>query len=489
MVTDVVLVGAGVMSATLATLLRQLDPGLSIMIIERLDRSGAESSDAWNNAGTGHSGFCELNYTPAAEDGSVDASKAIAIAEQFELSKQLWGSLVELGVLPEPSHFIRAIPHMSVVWGERDVRFLEARYAALSRSPLFQGMQFSAEPSVIAEHLPLVMEGREPGAVAATRMEIGTDVNFGSLTRAMIDWLAKQDGVQLQLAQEVSDFERRDDGLWHLDVLDLESGFRRIEPARFVFIGAGGASMPLLERTGIDEAAGYGAFPVSGQWLRCTNREVIERHAAKVYGQAQVGAPPMSVPHLDTRWVDGQRELLFGPYAGFSTKFLKSGSYLDLFRSLQVDNIGPMLSAGAHNVDLTRYLVGQALLSPSERVEILRRFYPLAQADDWEHLIAGQRVQVIQRDAEGRGILKFGTELVTSQDGTVAALLGASPGASTAAAIMLKVLSRCFPTRYESSAWQTRLHALMPSLGRSLHADDNLCRALRARNLAQLGCG
>jgi malate dehydrogenase (quinone) len=304
----------------------------------------------------------------------------------------------------------------------------------------------------------------------------------------MLEQLTRHSSVQLQLAQEVRGFERAEDGLWHMDVVDLESGFHRTEQARFVFIGAGGASMPLLERTGIPEAAGYGAFPVSGQWLRCTRRDVIARHSAKVYGQADVGAPPMSVPHLDTRWVDGERELLFGPYAGFSTKFLKSGSYLDLFRSLHLDNIGPMLSAGASNIDLTAYLVGQVLMGPEERMAILQRFYPQAQTDDWEHLIAGQRVQVIQRDAEGRGILKFGTEVVTSQDGSIAALLGASPGASTAVAIMLEVLSRCFSERYQSADWQARLHALMPSLGRSLHSDGELCRTLRARSLAQLHC-
>lgn len=487
MVTDVVLIGAGVMSATLATLLRQLDPRLSIMVIERLDRSGAESSDAWNNAGTGHSGFCELNYTPPTADGSVDVRKAIAIAEQFELSKQFWGSLVELGELPDPSVFVQAIPHMSFVWGEQDVAFLRERYTKLSRSPLFEGMTYSEDPKAILEFAPLLMEGRESGPVAATQMAAGTDVNFGALTRALIERLTQRDGVQLELAQEVRDFERSPDGLWNLDVVDLESGLHRIEPARFVFIGAGGASMPLLERTGIPEASGYGAFPVSGQWLRCTQTDVIARHSAKVYGQAQVGAPPMSVPHLDTRWVEGRRELLFGPYAGFSTKFLKSGSYLDLFRSLQLDNIGPMLSAGAHNLDLTAYLVGQALMSPDERMAVLRLFYPMARAEDWEHLIAGQRVQVIQRDAAGHGILKFGTEVVTSQDGTIAALLGASPGASTAVAIMLDVLSRCFADRYQG-AWQARLNALMPSRGRSLHADGALCRSLRTRSRAQLGC-
>jgi malate dehydrogenase (quinone) len=486
-VSDVVLIGAGIMSATLGTLLRKLDPTLSVMIFERLDRAAAESSDAWNNAGTGHAGFCELNYTPPAADGSVDVSKAIAIAEQFEQSKALWASLAEEGDLSDPPSFIRCIPHMSFVSGERDVAFLRTRHRALSSSPLFREMDYSEDPQHIAERIPLVMTGRAPEKVAATSMWRGTDVNFGALTRSMIQRLTQGDGVELHLAHEVRAFERGDDGVWHLEVHDLESGFHRIEPARFVFIGAGGASLPLLERTGIREAEGYGAFPVSGQWLRCTAADVIEQHSAKVYGQAQLGAPPMSVPHLDTRWVDGKKELLFGPYAGFSTRFLKRGSHLDLFRSLALDNIGTMMSAGLDNVDLTRYLIGQALMSPEERIAILRSFCPHARHQDWEHLIAGQRVQIIKGDGRGRGVLKFGTEVVTSADGSVAALLGASPGASTAVSIMIEILERCFPERFHGDAWQTRLRRLIPSFGRALNDDAALCHEMRQRNVACLG--
>lgn len=486
-VTDVALIGAGIMSATLGSLLSKLEPGSTMQIFERLDRAAAESSDAWNNAGTGHAGYCELNYTPAAADGSVDVAKAIRIAEQFEISKQLWASLVAAGDLPEPSAFIRAIPHMSFVSGDADVAFLAARYAALRGSPLFAEMEHTEDAARIAAHIPLVMEGREAGPVAATFMGLGNDVNFGALTRTLIARLTEHDGVELSLAHEVRALERDGEGVWHLEVHDLESGFHRVEKARFVFIGAGGGSLRLLEATGIPEADGYGAFPVSGQWLRCTNREVIERHGAKVYGQAQVGAPPMSVPHLDTRWVDGQKELLFGPYAGFSTKFLKQGSYLDLFRSLAFDNIGAMLGAGIDNVDLTRYLVGQALMSPEARLAILRRFCPHAAGEDWTLEVAGQRVQIIQSDGRGGGILKFGTEVVTGAGGSVAALLGASPGASTAVAIMIDLLSRCFPERFASAAWQSRLRALIPSFGRRLHVDAALCHAARAYSQERLG--
>jgi malate dehydrogenase (quinone) len=496
-VTDVALIGAGVMSATLGTLLCQLDPSLSVMIFERLDRAGAESSDAWNNAGTGHAGFCELNYTPGAPDGSVDVRKAIHIAEQFEISRELWASLAAAGYLPEPSSFIRGIPHLSVVSGDRDVAFLRARHRALIASPLFREMQYTEDASRVAEWLPLVMEGRDAGPIAATSMALGTDVNFGALTRTMIEQLTRRHGAQLHLGAEVRAIERTADGLWRLEVHESGPHFSRrgpgyprlprIEPARFVFIGAGGASLPLLELSGIPEAAGYASFPVSGQWLRCTNRAVIARHDCKVYGQAEVGAPPMSVPHLDTRWVEGSKELLFGPYAGFSTKFLKRGSYLDLFRSIGFDNIGAMVTTGIDNIDLTRYLVGQALMSPEERMAVLRRFYPLAHDEDWEHLVAGQRVQVIQSDGRGHGVLKFGTEVVTSADGSIAALLGASPGASTAVSIMLDLLSRCFPDRFRSASWQSRLRELIPSFGRSLHGDPELCARVRARAEAELG--
>lgn len=484
-ILDVVLIGGGIMSATLGTLLRKLEPSWTIEIFERLDRTAAESSDAWNNAGTGHSAFCELNYTPPGSDGTVDVRKAIRIAEQFEVSKQFWAALAESGDLPEPSAFIRAIPHMSFVWGDANRAFLRARYEALQRSPLFDGMVLTESRDQIADWLPLVMTGRaRQEDVAATRMAIGNDVNFGHLTRALIQGIADHPSGALHLEHEVEDFRRKDDGIWRIKVRNRSDNTERIVRSRFVFIGAGGGSMPLLERTGIPEAAGYGAFPVSGQWLRCTNPEVIAQHRAKVYGQAEVGAPPMSVPHLDTRFIDGRRELLFGPYAGFSTKFLKEGSVTDLFRSLAFDNIVPMLAAGAANIDLTRYLVGQVLLGEEARLGMLRRYYPAARAEDWELEIAGQRVQIIKSDGHGGGILQFGTEVVASADGSMAALLGASPGASTATSIMLGLLQRCFPERLEG--WRTGILELVPSYGRALHQDAELCRSIRAQSLARL---
>ncbi len=483
---DVVLVGAGIMSATLGVLLKELDPSLTIAVYERLDAVAAESSDAWNNAGTGHSAFCELNYTPQRPDGSVDISKADKIAEQFELSKQFWASLVEEDKLPDPGSFIRSIPHMSFVWGADNVQYLRTRYNALLGSPLFAGMEYSEDPAEIASWIPLVMDGRDPSQpVAATRMDIGTDVNFGSLTRALFDRLRAQPGVTFELDQEIEDLRRKEGDLWRVKVRDRASGKSRKLYTRFVFIGAGGGSLTLLEKSGIPEANGFGGFPVSGQWLKCLNPEVIARHDAKVYGKAAVGSPPMSVPHLDTRQINGRQELLFGPYAGFSTKFLKRGSYTDLFRSIELGNIRPLLYAGARNIPLTKYLIGQVLQTPEQRIAALREYYPQARPDDWQLETAGQRVQVIKKDKKKGGVLEFGTEVVTAADGSIAALLGASPGASTAVSIMLDLVQRCFPEHAASPEWQATFRRLVPSFGQQLAHDPALATQVRERS-AQL---
>ncbi|HUS29111.1 MAG TPA: malate dehydrogenase (quinone) [Kofleriaceae bacterium] len=464
---DVALVGGGIMSATLATLLRKLDPTLRMVAYERLDHAAAESSDAWNNAGTGHSGFCELNYTPAKPDGTVECAKAIKIAGQFQQSVELWRSLIAAGELPVESTFLREVPHISFVTGD-DVPYLRTRAKTLrAECPLFHDLEYTEDVAKIAEWIPLVMEGRAAGTpVAATRMMHGTDVNFGALTRSLINWIDDESGFAIELSREVRDIRRAHPGEgWLIDIKNLATGAEHTVHAKFVFIGAGGYSLKLLEKTGIPEASGYGAFPVSGQWLRCTNRNVIDRHHAKVYGMAEVGAPPMSVPHLDTRWIDGTRELLFGPYAGFTTKFLKEGSWLDLLGSIGIHNMRPVMAAGFDNMNLTKYLVGQALLSEEERVDLLRRYCPTARGDDWELQIAGLRVQIIKSDGHGGGELKFGTEVVTSADGSIAALLGASPGASTAVSIMLELLQRCFPGKWASAEWRSRLSAWIPSLG------------------------
>lgn len=478
--TDVVLIGAGIMSATLGVMLKELHPEINIEIYERLDVAAAESSDAWNNAGTGHSAFCELNYTPETKDGSVDISKALKIAEQFEVSRQFWSYLAETGKVQSPEGFIRSIPHMSFVWGTENVAYLRRRFEGLSAHPLFADMDFSTDHGQLQAWMPLVMENRAPGEVlAATRMDIGTDVNFGQLTRDMFAHLMALPGVAMHFHHEVRKLKQDSGTSWDITVRDLHSGDKKKIRTKFVFIGAGGGSLPLLEKAGIEEGKGFGGFPVSGQWLRCTNKSVIEKHFAKVYGKASVGAPPMSVPHIDSRMIDGEKALLFGPYAGFSTKFLKNGSYLDLPLSIKPDNVIPMLSAGFSNLPLTKYLIDQVRQSPEDRMETLRDYVPDAKSEDWELERAGQRVQVIKKDENGKGILEFGTEVVTKADGSLAVLLGASPGASTAASIMINLMEKCFPDEFRTDAWQAKMKQMIPSFGHKINDDPQLLADIR----------
>ncbi|MCA5893723.1 malate dehydrogenase (quinone) [Isoptericola sp. NEAU-Y5] len=461
---DVVLIGAGIMSATLGTLLQQLEPTWSIRIYERLDDVALESSNPWNNAGTGHAALCELNYTPERADGTVDISKAVAINEQFEVSRELWQHLLATGRLKDSS-FISRTPHMTFVRGEKNVEYLRRRHQALSAHPLFRDLELSTDRATIERWAPLLTEDRDASeAVAATRSTSGTDVDFGNLTRQLVDGLV-QNGAELKLEHEVKSLKRRKDGRWRLRVKDRSWNAdvrTSTVDAKFVFVGAGGGALPLLQSSGIPEIKGFGGFPISGEFLRTSNPEVVARHQAKVYGKADVGAPPMSVPHLDTRVIDGRQYLMFGPYAGFSPKYLKKGKYLGLITSMRAHNLTSMLGAGLKNLDLTQYLVGQLVAAPETKFHSLQQFMPTAHPKDWETITAGQRVQVIKRDAEGKGVLQFGTEIVSGADGTIAGLLGASPGASTAASAMVDVLETCFPERFAS--WRGELSTLMPSI-------------------------
>lgn len=484
---DYAFVGAGVMSVTLATLLKELQPEATIEIIESLEVIAGESSNPWNNAGTGHAAWCELNYTPQKPDGSVDATKAVQINEMFEVSKQFWAHLARKRRLPAPRGFINPVPHISFVRGD-DVSFLRARHEALAKHPIFDGMEYTEDAATIEQWAPLVIRGRAAGEkVAATRSLQGTDVNFGALTEGMLESLSKQPGVTVRLGERVANLRRNSQNLWKLKIRGRD-GVRKLV-AKFVFLGAGGGALPLLQKSGIPEGRGFGGFPVSGQWLRCDNPEVVAAHEAKVYGKASVGAPPMSVPHLDTRYVDGKKSLLFGPYAGFSTKFLKEGSYLDLPTSIHPGNLGPMLAVARDNVDLTKYLIGQVLQSKAQRFAALKEYFPEARFEDWKLEIAGQRVQIIKYDAKKGGVLQFGTEVVSATDGSLAALLGASPGASTAVSIMLDLLGKCFPAEMKTEAWQARLREIIPSYGCSLAKDSELLARVRSESDAALGLG
>lgn len=487
---DVLLVGGGVMSATLGTMLMQLDPSLRITMVERLDHVAHESTDGWNNAGTGHAGYCELNYTPQNADGNIDIKRALNINAAFEVTLQFLAYLVEQKQLPAASTFINPTPHQSFVWGEEDVAFLRKRFQLLSAHHLFADMKYSEDPGVLQQWMPLVMQLRDTSQpVAATRVEYGADVDFGVLTRSLVQALAANQNFELLLGHPVRSLKQDKKGRWHVRVQDRKTRKSRTIVANFVFLGAGGGALPLLQKSGIPESKGYGGFPVSGQWLVCKNPDIVQQHDSKVYGKAPLGAPPMSVPHLDTRIINGKPALLFGPYAGFTTKFLKKGSFLDLIRSVKSNNLKPMMSAGWGNMDLTRYLIGEVFQSHRQRVKSLRNFFPEAKTKDWTLANAGQRVQIIKQCDEKGGKLEFGTEIVAAKDGSLAALLGASPGASTSVQAMMQVIERCFSEHMQTSEWQTKMKAMVPSYGESLVEDAELLRKVRARTLATLGLG
>ncbi len=484
---DVVLIGAGIMSSTVGVFLKELEPSFSIAMFETLEDCALESSEAWNNAGTGHAANCEMNYTPERADGSIDISRALQVNVEFDLSRQFWTYLVKKGAIANPRSFIHPVPHMSFVHDAGGVAFLRKRYAAMSAHHCYEGMEYSEDRSQIADWVPLVMEGRatsEP--VAATRIAAGTDVDYGALTHHLVHHLVGQPGCSVHYKTRVVGIERAEDKRWRIEVQDLDSGERRAVTAKFVFLGAGGGTLPLLQKSGILEAHGYAGFPVSGIWLRCDDPAISKHHHAKVYGKAAVGSPPMSVPHLDTRVIGGQHSLLFGPYAGFSSKFLKHGSLLDLVELIRLNNLKPLLAVARDNFDLTEYLIEQVLQSESHRLAALDEYYPKAEPKDWRLQVAGQRVQIIKPDVKRGGLLEFGTELVGAADNSLVALLGASPGASTAAFIAIGVLEKCFAGELTPRAWLPKLQEMTPSYGISLIDDADFTRKVRAETARAL---
>ena len=477
---DLILVGGGIMSATLAVLLRQANPSLKMIVLERLDRVSMESSNAWNNAGTGHAALCELNYMPDDPAGNLpSADKAISINQQFQESREFWSAMVSKGVLGDPETFIHSVPHMTFVQGAKDVDYLERRFEALKNQPLFSGMEFSKELEQIAKWVPIMIEGRVTSEVAATRIEQGTDVDYGQLTDQLFSWLAKQ-GVEVLTNHEVRSLKQAD-GSWLVRGRNSSSKFEFASPR--VFVGAGGWALKLLQKAKVKEIKGYGTFPVSGHFLKTEDPELVSRHQAKVYSQAAVGAPPMSVPHLDTRVINGKPSLLFGPFAGLNLKFLKNGSWLDLPASIRLGNVVPYLSVALKNFPLVVYLVKEILKSPRQKIDSLREFVPNAQAKDWELYEAGQRAQVI-KPVNGLGVLQFGTEVISSADGSIAGLLGASPGASVATRVMLDVATRMFPA--SSNPWMNQIASSVPSYGVELNNDPSRARESLSRTAKAL---
>ncbi len=473
------------MSATLGTYLNELQPDWNIRMYERLDAVAQESSNGFNNAGTGHSGFMEMNYTEE-KDGKMDISKAINVAGQFEIAKQFWAYQVKQGVLETPNTFINPVPHIAFVWGD-NVNFMEKRYAAMVQNPLFAGMKMSEDKAEIQKWAPLVMDGRDPQQkVAATRMDVGSDVNYGAITTQLINHLEKSPNFKLSTSTEVTGISKNDDNTWSVAFKDLKSGKVDHVKTRFVFIGAGGAAIKLLQMTGLPEAQQYAGFPVGGEFLVTDNPAVTAKHTAKVYGRADLGAPPMSVPHIDTRYIDGKKYVLFGPFATYSNKFLKNGSQLDLLASTNKNNVLPMAAIGLQNADLVQYLVSQVLMSDADRFNELKKYYPEADPKDWHLQRGGQRVQIIKKEPGKPAKLQFGTEIFASKDKSVTALLGASPGASTSPYIMLNLLEKAFPEQTKG-VWNEKLHEIVRSYGKDLSTDPALLDQIRHYSSSTLG--
>lgn len=481
--SNVILVGGGIMGATLGTLLQELEPTWKITLFEKLDEAGQESSNEWNNAGTGHAAYCELNYTSENEDGSIDIDKAVEISEQFLTSLQFWSFLVENNALKEPKEFIRPLPHISFVQEEEDVFFLRNRFNALSQHPLFREMQYTENPEKLAEWVPLMMKDRSKDKpIAGTKMNGGADVNFGSLTRKLVDNLMLKQEVTVNYNHNVTNIRQLPEGTWEVEVHNLKDQTIEHHISDFVFIGAGGGAIPLLQKTNIPESKQIAGFPISGKFLVCKNPEIVEQHHAKVYGRdATTSGPPMTGPHLDRRYIENKNLLLFGPFASFGPKFLVNGSNLDLLKSIQKDNVLTMLFAGVKNLPLVKYSIRQMMLTKSRQMEELRKFVPNAKDEDWDIVVAGKRVQVIKESEQfGKGSIQFGTELVHSHDRTLAALLGESPGASTSVEIMLDVLEKCFPHRYES--WKQQINKMIPLFGKNIQKNPKLLRNIQASN-------
>jgi malate dehydrogenase (quinone) len=470
--TDVILVGAGIMSATLGALLRRLEPDWSITFVERLDAVAAESSSPWNNAGTGHSALCELNYTPEMPDGSIDITKAVTINEQFQVTRQFWAYAVENGILSDVRSFLNPVPHVSFVHGAQRVDYLRRRQRALAGNPLFAGTELIVDPDEFARRLPLMAAKRDPAEpVALNWAQAGTDVDFGALSKQLIAYCVRN-GATALFGHDVRNLTRQSDGSWTVSVRNRRTGEKRSLNSRFVFVGAGGDALPLLQKSGIKEVKGFAGFPIGGRFLRADNPALTTAHRAKVYGAPAAGAPPLGALHLDLRFVNGKPWLVFGPYAGWSPKFLKHGRSSDLPRSVRPDNVVSMLGVGMSQMTLVNYLIGQLRLTEPDRVRVLREFVPSAVDSNWELTVAGQRVQVIRRDTRKGGVLEFNTALLSSADGSIAGLLGGSPGASTAVPIMLDVLQRCFADRYQ--AWLPALKEMVPSLGAELSNEPAL---------------
>ena len=480
--TDVLIVGAGIMGVTLASILKEVDSNLRVDIVEALNKPALESSRAFNNAGTGHAGYCELNYTPLLSNNKIDIQKAIQINTGFEISLQYWSYLTKKYRVFSPKKFIKRVPHISLVNSDKNIAYLKKRYFALKKNPLFKTIEFSSNFKTIEKWIPLFKGKKSVKKYAATKVEMGTDVNFGEITYQLISILKTKKNFRLRTKHKLTDIKENNDGTWSVKL----NGNKKIN-ANFIFIASGGDSLKILQKTKVHEQSGYAGFPVNGQWLICKNPKVVAMHKAKVYGKAEIGSPPMSAPHLDLRVIDGKDILMFGPFASFTSKFLISGSFFDLIGSIKFHNLKTLLMVFIKEWPLVIYLIKQSFKNHRSRMNDLKKFYPEANSKDWQLEKAGIRVQIMKQDRKKVPKLEFGTEIIFSQKNNLAALLGASPGASISVKSMIEVAERCLLNKNKSDDWKKKIKKMIPSYGIDLNKNPSLLRKIRSRNQKTLG--
>jgi malate dehydrogenase (quinone) len=462
---NVVIVGAGIMGTTFAVLAKEMAPDLDITILERLDSAGAGNSSAFWNAGTGHEANCELNYTPVDEE-VISVEKALKIHAQFNVAKQFWAYLVEKGVMKDPKTFINQTRHCTIV-SESAIEELRLRFSEMSAHHFFEHMRYSEDFDEIKSWIPYTMDERpRDEKMAATVVETGTDVNFGALTEQMAAHAVNDLGVRIEYGTHVKRVHKSPTGRWIIEAVT------RGEPvqhrADVLFVGAGGGAFPLLKKSHLPFVHRFAGFPVGGRFLQAPIREdQADYYRAKTYGKAKVGAPPMSVPHLDLRVVDGKHYLLFGPFASFNLVLERGRGFLDYLRSIRLHDIPNLLNVTLEHFALVKYLVSETFKGEKSMLAELDEFAPgLSRKFDWKPINAGQRVQII-RD----GDLQMGTEILVSRDKTYGTLLGASPGASVSPEVMLRCLEQLLPAVCATKEAKEKKNRIFP--------EDNLDKLAR----------
>ena len=453
---DVIIIGAGIMGTTFATLAKELAPELNITILERLESAGEGNSWVFNNAGTGHEANCELNYTPVDEE-VISVEKALKIHAQFNVAKQFWAHLIKKGAIKDPKTFINQTKHCTIV-SESSIDELRLRFKEMSAHHFFESMRFSEDFDEIKSWIPYLMEGRpRHEKMAATVIETGTDVNFGALTQQMAEHAAQDLGVKIEYGTHVKRVHKSPAGSW---LVETE---RHGAPVRYkadvLFVGAGGGAFPILKKSHLPFAKRFTGFPVGGRFLQAPiSAEQADHYRAKTYGKAKVGAPPMSVPHLDLRVADGQHYLLFGPFASFKPVLEKGRGFFDYLRAMRLHDIPGLLNVTLEHFPLVKYLVSETFKGEKSMFEELESFAPgLSKKFDWKPVHAGQRVQIIKD-----GDLQMGTEILVSKDKTYGTLLGASPGASVSPEVMLRCLEQLLPAIFTKEATRKAKKEIFP---------------------------